>query len=580
MAGPMAWGSDVVVEMMKRYGIEYAPTNLGATFRGLLDSLINYSENETPEIIECLHEEIAVSIAQGYAKVTNKPAVALVHDVVGTLHASMAIYDAYVAKTPMIVMSGTGPMSLNGRRPWIDWVHTALVQGNLIRDFVKWDDQPHDPFSVPESFIRAYRVAMTKPRGPVYMALDAGWQEAKLDAEIEIPDITKYEPPTPMQADSGALAQAAKMLAEAKSPLIIAGAVGQDHGAVADLIKLAELGGIPVVDGGGAFNFPSTHALDATGTNALNEADVVLLLDVDQPEMALTVWNRYNRQIASRLQPGTKVINVGVHDLWIRSTIMDFGRLVATDLAIAADSTIVLSELSDHLRTALAKVSGSKAAIAKRIKDGQKAKTAGRKSAQEQAKEQDGQRPIALSKIASALWANIKGDDWVFAGALDGWNRRLWEIDTPGSILGGMGSAGLGTGLPRAVGAGLAVKKRGGYCVMIEGDGDMMYVPSTIWTAVHHNIPILVIVRDNDGYKGEGEHVTWTSQFRDRSTARDHIATKITNPNIDFPAIARAQGAYAEETVEDPAELEAAIGRALKVVKEQKTLALVSVRSA
>ena len=149
MAGQMEWGSDVVVEMMKRYGIEYAPTNLGATFRGLLDSLINYGDNEMPEIIECLHEEIAVAIAQGYAKVTDKPAVALVHNVVGTLHASMAIYDAYVSKAPMIVMSGTGPMSLDGRRPWIDWVHTALVQGNLVRDFVKFDDQPHDPFSVP-----------------------------------------------------------------------------------------------------------------------------------------------------------------------------------------------------------------------------------------------------------------------------------------------------------------------------------------------------------------------------------------------------------------------------------------------
>ncbi|MEE8519482.1 MAG: thiamine pyrophosphate-dependent enzyme, partial [Dehalococcoidia bacterium] len=423
-------------------------------------------------------------------------------------------------------------------------------------------------------------VAMTEPKGPVYIALDAGWQEAKLEGPIEIPDVTKFDPPASVQADSTALAQTAKMLAEATSPLIIAGRVGQIHGAVAELIKLAEIGGIQVVDGGGALNFPSTHPLDATGTDALNKADVVLLLDVDQPEMALTVWNRYNRQIASRLQPEAKVINVGVHDLWIRSTVMDFGRLVPTDLSIAARGSAVVPELVGHLQKAVKGIPGLKETVAKRIAAGKKAKAAGRKRAEEQAKEQAEQRPIALSKIASALWANIKGDDWIFSGALLGWNRNLWEMETPGSIVGGGGSAALGTGLPLAVGAGLAVKKRGGYCVMIEGDGDMMYVPSTIWTAVHHNIPVLVIVRDNDGYKGEGEHVTWTSEFRDRSTARDHIATRITNPNIDFPAIARAQGAYAEGPIEDPAELEAAIGRALKVVKEQKTLALVSVKSA
>jgi len=189
------WGSDVVVEMMQRYGIEYAPTNLGATFRGLLDSIINFGGNRTPEIIECLHEEIAVGIAMGYGRATGKPAVALVHNVVGTLHAAMAIYNAYADRIPMIVLSGTGPMSLKGRRPWIDWVHTALVQGNLVRDYVKWDDQPHDPESVPESFIRAYRVAMTEPKGPVYMALDAGWQEAKITEPVLIPDISKYEPP-------------------------------------------------------------------------------------------------------------------------------------------------------------------------------------------------------------------------------------------------------------------------------------------------------------------------------------------------------------------------------------------------
>ena len=577
MPAEMEWGSDVVVEMMKRYDIEYAPTNLGATFRGLLDSLLNYGDNKSPEIIECLHEEIAVSIAAGYGKLTGKPAAALVHNVVGTMHASMAIYDAYVGKTPRIVMSGTGPMSMDGRRPRIDWVHTALVQGNLVRDFVKFDDQPHDTFSVPESFVRAYRVAMTEPKGPVYIALDAGWQEERIDRDIPIPDVAKFAPPAPVQGDPAALAQTAKLLASAGTPLIIAGRVGRAPSAVEDLIKLAETGGIKVVDGGGAMNFPSTHPLDATGTPAVEEADVVVLLDVDYPELATTVWNRYDRQIASRLREDVQLVNIGLNDLWIRSAIMDFGRLIPAELTISADTSVAIPELTRLLEAQLVS-GGSKAAG--RIAEGRTAKTEGRERAIAQAAEHINDRPIPLSSIASALWDNIKGDDnWVFAGALDGWNRRLWEVERPGSILGGGGAAALGTGLPRAVGAALAVKKSGGYCVAIEGDGDMMYVPSTVWTAVHHNIPILVIVRDNDGYKGEGEHVTWTSEFRERSLELQHVATKITGPNIDYGAIARAQGAYAEGPIEDPGELSPAIARALKVVKEQQTMALLTVRS-
>src|SRR3954454_16200847 len=197
--GKSEWGSDVVVEMMQAYGIEYAFTNLGGTFRGLLDSIVNFAGNTNPEVIECMHEEIAVSMAHGYTRTSGKPSVALVHNVVGTLHASMSIYDAFVGNAPVIVMSGTGPMSVPQRRPWIDWVHTALVQGNLVRDYVKWDDQPHDSGSVPESFMRAYRVAMTEPRGPVYLALDAGWQEEQLSAPVPIPDISKYGAPTPVQ---------------------------------------------------------------------------------------------------------------------------------------------------------------------------------------------------------------------------------------------------------------------------------------------------------------------------------------------------------------------------------------------
>lgn len=171
------WGSDVVVDLLKAFEIEYVAINPGATFRGLHDSLVNYGGNHAPEIILCTHEEIAVALAHGYARASGKPMGAAVHNVVGLQHASMAIYNAWADRLPVIVMGGTGPMDTANRRPWIDWVHTALVQGNLVRDFVKWDDQPASVEAVPDSFIRAYRLATTDPMGPVYICYDGDVQE-------------------------------------------------------------------------------------------------------------------------------------------------------------------------------------------------------------------------------------------------------------------------------------------------------------------------------------------------------------------------------------------------------------------
>ena len=420
---------------MKQYEIEYAPTNLGATFRGLLDSLINYGDNKTPEIIECLHEEIAVSIAAGYGKMTGKPAAVLVHNVVGTMHAMMAIYDAYVGKTPMIVMSGTGPMSMDGRRPWIDWVHTALVQGNLVRDYVKWDDQPHDTFRVPQSFIRAYRVAMTEPKGPVYIALDAGWQEERINREIPIPDVKKFAVSSPVQGNPTALAETAKLLAGASAPLIIVGRVGRVESAVADLIKLAETGGIKVIDGGGAMNFPNTHPLDATGTQALEQADVVVLLDVDQPELATTVWNRYDRKIANRMKDDAKLVNIGLSDLWIRSTVLDFGKLIPAEFTVSADTSVAIPELTRLLAVEMA---SKGTVVAERIAEGRTAKDAALERAQAQAAEHINDKPIPLSSIAVAPDESIVDESsrstWdlasgvATAGALEG--RALTRVDS------------------------------------------------------------------------------------------------------------------------------------------------------
>ena len=145
------YGSDVVVDLMKAFDIEYAAFNPGATFRGIHDSIVNYGGNYKPEVIFCNHEEISVAVAHGYAKVTGKPMIAITHNMVGLQHASMAIFNAYIDRVPILVLGGTGPMNTKRRRPRIDWIHTALVQGNQVRDYVKWDDQPYTLADVPDS---------------------------------------------------------------------------------------------------------------------------------------------------------------------------------------------------------------------------------------------------------------------------------------------------------------------------------------------------------------------------------------------------------------------------------------------
>src|ERR671910_2477607 len=174
------WGSDAIAAMLRALDVPYLALNPGASFRGLHDSLVNYLGNERPQMLLCLHEESAVAIAQGYAKVTGRAMAAAVHSNVGLMHATMAIFNAWCDRMPVIVLGATGPVDAMKRRPWIDWIHTARDQGALVRGYTKWDDQPASPAAARESVLRAAWIANTAPQGPVYVNLDAEMQESKL----------------------------------------------------------------------------------------------------------------------------------------------------------------------------------------------------------------------------------------------------------------------------------------------------------------------------------------------------------------------------------------------------------------
>ncbi|MGH2451420.1 MAG: thiamine pyrophosphate-binding protein, partial [Candidatus Limnocylindria bacterium] len=343
------YGSDVIVDLLRGFGIEHAALNPGATYRGLHDSLVNYGGNR-PEIITCTHEEVAVAMAHGYAKTKGRPMAAIVHDVVGLLHSAMAIYYAHVDRVPVIVIGATGPLDRGRRRPHIDWIHSALVQGNAVRDYVKWDDQPATVADFPASFARAYRIATTEPAGPVYLCYDVGLQEDPLVAQVPVEAAVAAARPAPVQADPRALERAAEMLAGARWPVIVSEFTGRHPEAVAELSGLAEDCAAAVVDLNGRVNLPNRHPLNLTGGDALADADVVLALDVGDLQRALNRLDRDTHEKRKRVPDGCRVIDLGLMELRSSRWSEDLGQLQPTDLSIVADTRLALPALRALVR--------------------------------------------------------------------------------------------------------------------------------------------------------------------------------------------------------------------------------------
>src|ERR1700729_1038075 len=288
-ANAPGFGSDVIADALRSLDIPYIALTPGASYRGLHDSIVNYLGNDTPQMLLCLHEESAVAIAHGYAKVTGKAMAAAVHSNVGLFHATMAIFNAWCDRLPILVLGATGPVDAAKRRPWIDWIHTTADQGAIVRNYTKWDDQPASPAAARESLLRASWLSNTAPQGPVYINLDAEMQEAVLDKPLPPCDAKRYMPQVVNAAPADLIKQAAEWLKHARHPVILAGRVSRDVTAWKQRVALAEAIGARVTTSlkvGAAF--PTDHPLHVDPpmnftkdelTPLLKEADVILSLD-------------------------------------------------------------------------------------------------------------------------------------------------------------------------------------------------------------------------------------------------------------------------------------------------------------
>jgi thiamine pyrophosphate-dependent acetolactate synthase large subunit-like protein len=544
------WGSDVLAEVLSRLDIPYLSCVPGASFRGLHDSLVNYLGNTRPQMLLCLHEEHAVAVAHGYAKVTGSPMAVALHTNVGLMHATMAVFNAFCDRVPMLMLGATGPIDAARRRPWIEWIHTAADQAALIRNYCKWDDQPGSVQAAVESLIRADALTRSYPSAPTYISLDAEIQEARLAGPVELPPLDRYRPPEPPAPSRELTGRVLDLLRTAQRPLVLAGRCGRDLAGWEARVRLAEqLGACVLADLKTAAVFPPRHRLHPAapgtqltqaGRELLRSADVVLSLD--WIDLAGTLQAAF----ASEATP-TVISCSGdsaLHNGWSK----DHFALPVTDIALSAHPDALVTALLAELDALPApQRPGWPAAIAAPGPAGAS---------------RDGGE-LAVPELATALVQAAASLPACWITVPHGWPGDAIEIAGPLDYLGKQGGAGVGAGPGVAVGAALALQGTGRLPVAVVGDGDYLMGGSALWTATHHRLPLLVVVANNRSYGNDEAHQERVARMRDRPVANRGVGLQIRDPDPDLAAFARSLGARGYGPVLDRADLKEALERAV-----------------
>ena len=569
--------SDFMVDVIKSLDIAYLPCNPAQSFRGLHESLIDYGGNKKPEFITCTHEEASVALAHGYFKIAGKPLLVLCHGTVGLQHAAMAIYNAWCDRVPVIVMGGTD-LDAAKRAPGVPTFHSAQDIAALTRDFTKWDDQPVSLPHFAQSFVRAYKLAMTPPHEPAMISLDSGLQETSIPDRAKL-TIPRYVPTAPPQGDMNAVREAARLLANAERPVIIADKAARTANGVKLLVELAEALQAPVVDQKGRMNFPNTHYLSQNprGRALIADADVVIGLELSD------YWGTVNGfidngnnngagQQQSHIKPNAKLISISSVLLNTKSNYQDFQRLQVVDVEMAGDAEATLPALIEAVKQALP--ASRKAAIEARGEGLKKAWAEAQKRTRQAASYAWDTSPISTARMAMEVYAQIKDLDWSSVGGdrqLSSWPSRLWPMDKHYHHIGGPGGYGIGYGAPAAVGAALANRDAGRFSVNFQPDGDLMFSPGVLWTAVRHKIPMLTVMHNNRGYHQEVMHVQRMANRRNRVASLGNdigpIGTRIDNPPIDYAKLAGSFGMWSAGPITDAKDLAPALKKAVEVVK-------------
>ena len=553
-----AFGSDVAADALRATGIDYIALNPGASYRGFHDSIVNYLGNKQPQMLLCLHEESAIAIAHGYAKVTGRAMAAAVHSNVGLMHGTMAIFNAWCDRMPMLILGATGPVDAVKRRPWIDWIHTARDQGALVRGYTKWDDQPASPAAAREAILRAAWLANTAPCGPTYVNLDAGMQEEKLAEPVAPLDAQRLMPQVTSAPAAEAVAQAAALLREAKKPVILAGRVSRDLDAWDARVALAErLNARVVTDIKVGAAFPSFHYLHvgmpsflaptSDALEAIRAADVILSLD----------WVDVAGTLKQAGQTSAKIVQVSVDHHLHNGWSFDYQGLPAIDVFLACTPDAAVPALLAALGPGPARVVATRAKEFPTVTGD----------------------ALTVDHLAAALREAVGARPATLTHVSLSWNGASWAFDHPLDYLGSDGGGGVGGGPGISVGAALALKGSGRLPVAVCGDGDFLMGVTALWTAAHYKIPLLLVIANNRSFFNDELHQERVARMRSRPVENRWVGQRISEPDIDLAAMARAQGALGLGPVSAIGDLPAIFSKAIAAV-DAGHVAVVDVRVA
>jgi len=462
------------------------------------------------------------------------------------------------------------------RPPGVPTFHSAQDINAIVRDYTKWDDTPVSLQHFSQSFVRAYKIAMTPPYGPVAISLDAGLQQEPMKDHGAKPYVPRYVPTAPPQGDTGAVKEAARLLAQAQNPVIVVDRAARTAAGVGLLVQLAELLQAKVIDQGGRMNFPKTHYLSSPPT-AVNGADVIIGMELSDFWAVVNSFTDNGEHggigtNGTRIKPDTKLISISSVELNTKANYQDFQRYQVVDVPMAADAEATLPALIEAVKSAIP--NERKAAIASRGEAARKTYAENKARTRQAAALAWDASPISTARLVMETYGQIKDLDWSLVaseGNVSNWPVRLWPMEKYHHWLGRSGGYGVGYGAPASIGAALANRDLGRFSVSIQSDGDLMYAPGVLWTAAKHKIPLLAVMHNNRGYHQEVMHVQRLANFRNRPVNlggdMGPVGTSIERPDIEYHKLAESMGWWAKGPIKDPAQLGPALKEAIAVVK-------------
>ena len=564
----IGFGSDAIAEQLSRLDLKYIALVPGSSYRGLHDSLVNYKGNASPEMLVCLHEEHAVAIAHAYAKVVGRPMAVGLHANVGLMHATMAIYNAFCDRVPMLILGATGPLDASKRRPWIDWLHTATDQAALIRPFIKFDDQPHSANAAIDSLVHATAATSAKPCAPAYVCLDLSVQEDEVDPKtLNFPDtnrLMQIRLPGPSSED---VSDVQSLLTSSKRPLFLFGRMNVSPASWQARVELAERYDARVLtDLKQISSFPTHHRLHAfapgvfvppESCEVIRSADVILSFDF--VDLAGTLKASHDPGVS----PAAKIIHVSLDSALHNGWSKDHFGLPPVDITIRADP--------DKTVSALLEASSPKDQTTSDWSSSSDAKT----EVNDVPNGAD-EHNIFMGDLAQALYSTVAPDDICLVRVPLGWRGADLEATHPLSFMGMDGGAGIASGPGQVVGTALGLREVSSKLlpVAILGDGDFAMGNSALWTAARYRLPLLVIVANNGSYFNDEVHQERVAKRRGRPVENKWIGMRLDDPAPDVHKIAQGLGCttVTDRQVKKATDLQGILQKAVEEVKSGKSV--------